>query len=388
MKHVNDKFIQLFQVLLLSLGLAACQAGGNSPPGTTPPATPPESPEPPAVTTPAPGAGTNTAGGPSTADASISAQQSADAQMPDREVSIDQLPVEVRNTMGISEFAPQGSGTLGHPFTTKRASAVATNSPIDLGPWRATGKLFTRYGGSTFVCTASVIRKNLLVTAAHCVHRYGQGQQGWPDAVSFEPARYEGQRPFGTWSARQWWIPTVYFNGTDTCQANAPGVVCENDIAVVVMNKNSQGQTIGDVVGMYDFKDDMWGYVDFLGNTSTQITQLGYPSKNYAGDKMIRTDSLGYWASPSNVIIGSNQTGGSSGGPWLMNFGTATSSFTGTPPKDNESNQVVATTSWGYTNDAAKVQGASRFARNNAYPNQSNIQSLVNSACNANPGAC
>ena len=56
------------------------------------------------------------------------------------------------------------------------------------------------------------------------------------------------------------------------------------------------------------------GYIRKL---AAEITQLGYPSQNYDGLKMIRTDSLGYQDAPNNVIIGSAQTGGSSGGPWL-----------------------------------------------------------------------
>jgi hypothetical protein len=207
--------------------------------------------------------------------------------------------------------------------------------------------------------------------------------------VTFEPARHESSRPFGTWTAREAWVPTTYFKGTDVCSAEAPGIVCENDLAVVVLQKRN-GESIADVTGRYGFPkgNDDFGYPSFLNERAAQITQLGYPSKNFDGDKMIRTDSLGYWDEPNNVIIGSNQTGGSSGGPWMVNFGTDTSSFTGTPPFDDTSNQVVATTSWGFTSDTAKVQGASRFSKNTAYTTKSNIESLVDSACAANTDAC
>ena len=157
---------------------------------------------------------------------------------------------------------------------------------------------------------------------------------------------------------------TVYFDGTDTCTVQ--GVVCENDVAVVVLEKLN-GQSIAEVTGKYGYpNDDDFGYTDFLGQHSGQITQLGYPSQNFAGDKMIRTDSLGYWDAPRNVVIGSGQTGGSSGGPWLMNFGTEMSSFIGSSGTDSKSNQVVGTTSWGYTDGTSKVQGASRFSKNNS----------------------
>ena len=304
------------------------------------------------------------------------------------------LPKGVREVLGLREDGLEAFGGGNHPFTTKRASSLYTLDPggssidpVDKFPWRATGKLHMTFGSSTFVCTASVIEKGLLVTAAHCVHNFGKKNDGFADAVTFEPARHESSKPFGTWTAKQWWVPKVYWDGTDVCLAEAPGVVCENDVAVVVIDK-LEGKHIADVVGKYDFiTNDEYGYADFLGKKSAQITQLGYPAKNFPGDKMIRTDSIGYQDAPSNIIIGSNQTGGSSGAAWLQNFGVKTI-FTGPPPTDNESNQVSATTSWGFTSGTVKVQGGSRFAKNSAYTTKSNIQSLRDSACDANPGFC
>jgi len=74
--------------------------------------------------------------------------------------------------------------------------------------------------------------------------------------------------------------------------------------------------------------------------------------------------------------------GGSSGGPWLNNFGirpTLTGQINGTAFNPNV---VVGVTSWGYeTNQSVKQQGASPFTSNN-------ITSLVTSACNSQPTAC
>lgn len=301
----------------------------------------------------------------------------------DRNLKEEQLSDAVKEVLGIGLAA--GAGTENHPFATKNASADGVSTPVELYPWRAAGKLFMKFGTQTFVCTASVIRKGLLVTAAHCVHNYGKKEEGWADAITFEPARHDSEKPYKTWTAKEWWIPKVYFDGTDKC--TVIGVVCENDVAVVVMDR-LDGKEIGDVTGQYDFRDQPdYGYVDFLQKKATQITQLGYPSENYDGLKMIRTDSLGYQDDPNNVIIGSDQTGGSSGGPWIENFGMTTS-HTGSVPTGNDSNIVVATTSWGFTSDKFKVQGGSRFSKNSKYTTKSNIRSLVDSACAANPGSC
>src|SRR5215471_16191057 len=100
---------------------------------------------------------------------------------------------------------------------------------------------------------------------------------------------------------------------------------------------------------------------------------------------MERTDSLGYNASgnfSNNTVIGSLMTGGSSGGPWLVNFGIDPALSGGythgsAPAKDI----VVGVTSWGYINQAIKEQGAAPFTSGNIVP-------LVNYICSHFAGAC
>lgn len=323
----------------------------------------------------------------------ISDQDAASAQVQSQRILTDpnQLSEKVRAVLGIRKIAPFGLPVealdgKSHPFTTKNASSDGNVSPVDRYPWRAAGKMFMKFGPSTFVCTGAVIGNGLLATAAHCVHNFGRKEAGFADSVTFEPGRHASAKPFGTWVAKEWWIPKAYFDGTDVCSTAAPGVVCENDVAIVVLEKNNN-QFVADVTGKFGFKTDDYGYGSIFGNKAAQITQLGYPSKNYDGLMMIRTDSLGYQDAPNNVIIGSAQTGGSSGGPWLQNFGMKTS-YTGTQPLADDDNQVVATTSWGFTSDRFMVQGASRFGRNSIYTTKSNIESLRDSACGGNPGFC
>ena len=292
---------------------------------------------------------------------------------------------------GLSERIRQGYGSLNHPFTTKGAySQLANGIPVITSPWKSTGKLIMTFPNGTFVCTASVVKKGILVTAAHCVHNYGQGASGWASSISFQPARHGSNTKFGTWDAITWYIPTVYYNGTDTCTVS--GVVCENDVAVIVMEKGPapfSAKEIGQLVGRYGIYGNGAGFTSFLGKSAAQITQLGYPVAFDSGLKMIRTDSLGYMETPNNVILGSDQTGGSSGGPWILNFGRDPISTSSTP-NYNVSNQVVATTSWGYVSSTLKVQGASYFANNNAFPapGSTNIKTLLDDACAAYPSKC
>ena len=301
-----------------------------------------------------------------------------------------QLPEEVREMLQIdsSGVSTQAYGSAGHPFTTQRATTrTAKFWTIKQQPFAATGKLWMRTGGSWFVCTASVIDKGVLVTAAHCVWDFG----GSPvDIVQFEPARHKSITPYGIFTATDWAVPTVYELGTDVCDPAAIGVVCENDIAVVVLQKLAGQYVAQAVTGTYAYKENNWGYVNFAdGKKYAQLTQLGYPVSLDSGNMMIRTDSVGYQASPNNVIIGSDQTGGSSGGPWLMNFGEPPERRGDNPrPFKAGNNKVVATTGWGFTSPLIKVQGGSRFGKNTNFTVQSNIATLHAWACSTYPGRC
>jgi V8-like Glu-specific endopeptidase len=300
----------------------------------------------------------------------------------------DLLPPATRDMVVQAEsgiVAHAYGSSSAHPFTTKRAGAAITRSPSWLrkGPWKSTGKLWMRFGEDWFVCTASIIEKGLLVTAAHCVHNYGAEAAGFADEVYFEPIRHDRRKPRGKWKALEWWIPTVYFNGTDVC--TTPGVVCENDLAIVVLQKKGRSY-VSKRSGMYDYGENNYSYVSFLGRTAAQITQLGYPVALDGGYRMIRTDSLGLQDTPNNVVIGSDQTGGSSGGPWLVNFGYDYDSFNPLPL--DAQMRVMAVTSWGYTSNAIKVQGSSRFSTNTNFIGTTNIRAMLQGVCGIWPDHC
>ncbi len=270
---------------------------------------------------------------------------------------------------------PAEFGTGNQPFSTARADllSLATNRQY---PYRISGKLyFQDPNNNTFVCSASMVKRGLVVTAAHCVANYGRQQfyHNW----HFYPGYRNGNAPFGNWGVYQAWIKTAYYNGTDNCAVY--GIVCPDDVAILILNTNSSGNYAGTYTGWYGYGWNGFGFVSGL----THISQIGYPVCLDDGVLMERNDSHGFVSGPnsSNTIIGSLMCGGSSGGPWLNNFGirpvlTGTANGTAFNP-----NIVVGVTSWGYINNAVKQQGASPFTSNN-------IASLVTSACNSQPMAC
>ena len=273
-------------------------------------------------------------------------------------------------------------GTAGLPFTTARVQLKATAITSSAYPYRATGKLAFSYYGQNAWCTASLIGKGLLVTAAHCVTDYGSGGFLPNAAWSFIPGLYNGKAAYGKYAARAVYALSSYVYGTDECAS--AGVVCESDMAVIVLKPDRYGKYAGTKTGWLSYGYNGWG---FTSDGLTQITQLGYPIGIDNGAQMIRNDSQGLetdLSSSFNTVIGSLMNGGSSGGPWVNNLGIQpvfNGVYTGYYPAPNV---VVGVTSWGIFGGgptAVAVMGASPFTSDN-------IQSLVTAACTSYPAAC
>jgi V8-like Glu-specific endopeptidase len=280
-----------------------------------------------------------------------------------------------------SAISPRNFGTLNHPFTTARvATKVRAVNPAIVFPYLPAGKLFFEIDGSAFVCSAAVIKPRVVVTAAHCVSEFGANK--FYSNFRFAPGYTNGRAPVGVWSYKRVFVKKSYLNGTDPCFSGAVGIVCASDVAVFVMNDRG-GKKIGSVTGTFGFGFNNYGYVDFLRKRVNQLTQLGYPVDLDRGLLMQRTDSLSYIDGElaRNQIIGSLMTGGSSGGPWLVNFGMAPSAPGLDPGQAPRSNVVVGVTSWGYESASLKEMGASRFTDRNIVP-------LVQQACAADRGNC
>jgi V8-like Glu-specific endopeptidase len=286
-------------------------------------------------------------------------------------------PVRIAPTSAVSaqdQISPQEFGTSNQPFTTNRVNALGDNTQYYYA-FRPTGKLFFNIGSGTYVCSASLIKPGIVVTAAHCVANFGRQQfySNW----QFVPSYNNGNAPYGVWAAASATVMTAYYNGTDPCTVS--GVVCQDDVAVLTLAPQSGGYA-GTHTGWYGYG---WNGYGFNGSSQALIDQLGYPVALDGGNLMERNDSQGYKASSfsNNTIIGSLMTGGSSGGPWHVNLGVAPNlSGTGFGSAAGR-NTVVGVTSWGYTDTTVKQQGASSFTSGNIVP-------LVNAVCTATPGAC
>lgn len=292
----------------------------------------------------------------------------------DGKTSNETVPVEDASLGEPGGVVPQEFGTANQPYSTARVDTVSNNVSRTY-PYSAAGKLYFKDGSVSYVCTASLIKTGVIVTAAHCAAEFGQNR--FYKNFQFVPAKWNTKAPFGKWLGVRAFVMTSYLNGTDDCSVS--GIVCANDVAVIVLKPTAAGAFPGARAGWLGYG---WNGYGFTPNNLAAVSQLGYPVSHDSGNIMQRTDSQGFVSADdsNNTVWGSRQTGGSSGGPEIVNLGI--NAVLDTPlGKEARANNVIGVTSWGYISAAIKQQGASPFTSKNIVP-------LVNRACaGANP-AC
>lgn len=314
---------------------------------------------------------------------------------------------ETTHKAGASSETPttRAFGNFAVPYTSKRVSAPPTqavdpNSHAYLSatfPYSAVGKLNFKVYDMDAHCSASVILKGVIVTAAHCMQDYGAGDEHF-DSYVFRPASYRGSSPYGEWTPLAAVWPSTWSNGNDVGEGSA----VDNDLAVMVLDKNASGQFISEVVGghlNYGWNNYSFSKSKKTGNLWTAaVTTLGYPGLLDNGEILQRSDGPSYLTTMSEahqIYQGSNFTGGSSGGPWLVNFGYQSPKFSDGANKGRNAvtNVVIGVTSWGTADpNKPKDNFSSQFTQNKHYPladyggfGAGNIAALLNRICATKP---
>jgi V8-like Glu-specific endopeptidase len=223
-------------------------------------------------------------------------------------------PAQMQDLYGSADESapvPAANSKYGLPFTTSQVQPAATRLSY---PFSTAGKLYGTdpYAGD-FVCSASVLRPDIMVTAGHCVYAPAMGTKPahWMTNYKFVPAYDNGTEPFGEW------FPIA--EGTTASWAGGDGSVPNGqDVGMLSMGRQSvkvDDTRIGDVTG----------YLGYLTQAlqGAAITMLGYPCNLDYCSIMERTDAGSSVNGANNtVIFGSASAGGASGGPWMQDFGT------------------------------------------------------------------
>lgn len=206
------------------------------------------------------------------------------------------------------ELQPEESGTGGAFFTTSR---VFPDDAATAYPYATAGRLTFHdpVKNADFICSAAVLRRRIVVTAGHCViHPDPDPKKAYFfEKFLFVPAFTNGNAPFGTW------VPQTV--GTSSDWANSDGSVPNTqDVGMLVMFDDPSATRIGDRTGTLGYQTGAL--------FPNHLTMLGYPGNLDNASLMIRNDAQSFAQERNNnVVYGSAMTNGSSGGPWIRDFG-------------------------------------------------------------------
>jgi len=190
------------------------------------------------------------------------------------------------------------------------------------------------------------------------------GASGWNNSFSFVPAFRSGVAPYQRWSYTRAWTTNTWFNGGGTVPNAADYAIIE----VADQPFNGVVRRIGDVTGLLGYKTQ-----SLLPN---HADILGYPGNLDSGSIMHQVTAASFrTSSPNAAEYGSDMGGGSSGGPWIQNFGQLSNGQT-----DYGANQIVGVTSYGPLVSGPHYQGSSIL--------DSRFLDLVNTGCNSKTGNC
>jgi hypothetical protein len=300
------------------------------------------------------------------AHVSKSARQTFQGAFPTEPYDQDQATQLFDTTQDQSQTRPGvkapllGSG--GVPFTTNRVYPLGDKQLPKVFPYATFGHLFFTINGSPFVCSASVIRANVIATAGHCVN---DGNGNYYANWLFVPAENNGAAPYGKWT----WADA---DTTSSWYFGGGAVPNDQDDAVIVLNENK-------VRGQYHRIGDLVGYLGYEFNAPlpTAITQIGYPCNLDNCADPVAAYSQDTAGPTNNFQWGTASFGGASGGPEIQDFGQAPS---GVPSETLGGNIVVSSTSYTYTDSGVDIDGGSVFyapGQNGEYT----FGDLINWAC-------
>jgi V8-like Glu-specific endopeptidase len=204
--------------------------------------------------------------------------------------------------------------SLSYPFPFKRFEVTANYTQW---PYSTLGRIFFNVPGGMASCSGSAIssnNKSVVDTAGHCVIQGGSHNGWYTNNWIFCPAYKDGNCPLGVWAARQLWSRTEW---TDDDRH-------EFDLGEAVMwdiNGTKLVDSVGGQGGAWNYARNQF-YYDF-----------GYPAANpFTGERLIECQAqFATTRNPDGIIgllgpktsgIGCDMTEGSSGGPWLIQFGS------------------------------------------------------------------
>jgi hypothetical protein len=246
-----------------------------------------------------------------------------------REVSPDRMPSFKPSEMG-KPGGGTGGGGGGGSATTVTGSAWTGGGKV-----KATaGKVLFTMAGVDYVCSGSVAddtstSTSLVLTAGHCVydetgHAFATNWMFVPDyesggTIVTNPDGTHGftcdTTPYGCWTATALVTTTAWASGGGSLAG------FDNDYAFAIVGaggKSAESKQLDDTAGSNPLA--------FNVTHPTQVFSFGYPQASpYDGQKLVYCagkDVGDTWGGSTDFGLYCNMTGGSSGGPWYVGFGS------------------------------------------------------------------
>jgi V8-like Glu-specific endopeptidase len=252
----------------------------------------------------------------------------------------ERLYIPSQDDTGPRNFAPRHAGTSGRLFTTRN---IFPDNLAKQYPHSTAGKLFYTDPRDTInpnrVCSGAVIRHRLVVTAGHCVYfaHSDPANRYFYQNFLFVPGYNFGKAPLKRWP----WA-WVIVSGTWAVGGHAwPNA---QDVAILevsdFVDKRGVVRKLSEYTGFLGYKT--------LAVSNNNLTMLGYPLNLNSGELMVANQAQTAGDAGNNTYAyGSLMMNGSSGGPWIQDFGQhgKWGQFT----LEAGGNLLVSVTSWGPT---------------------------------------
>lgn len=245
-------------------------------------------------------------------------------------------------------------------FSDRRVDTELMND----APYRRAGKfIFQKQNNKWYSCTASLIKRSILVLAGHCVHRNNQ----WIKKGYYVPGANGNNRPYGYAWARWMKITKGWAADEDLGEGE--------DVALIVLRKrHGTTREMGQYTGYMGFcySGCRWAYNHF--------TAIGYPGNYYGGDYMTEGNHLAKNAG-KEYKFGSGMKGGSSGGPHVANLGYISDNDTHKGYYTNR-NIVFAVRSWSpKEKDGSTLYEVAYSPALSGVNNHNDFKGMYNRAC-------
>jgi hypothetical protein len=213
--------------------------------------------------------------------------------------------------------SPASAVTAWYPYPYPYATVQFGGDLPTRYPLNTNGKVFFTQNGGNYVCSGTSTtsgvggNRRLAWTAGHCVHAGNGSSASWSTNVLFCPSYANGAAAVGCWSGINVWTTSSWYNSGNLKYDH--GVIITSDTSTT--GRGRLGDTIGTqgIAWNASYLQSFW--------------EFGYPAAApYNGAWLyLTTSSTGVaddpnsaWSGPYTIGVGSDMTGGSSGGGWII----------------------------------------------------------------------